>query len=948
MTVPIIGALRAWLRRLGAQRGDVLAIAVLIFVTAFVFSLAPRLAERVADDAIRQTVAAAPVAAGNLAFASVDRLEGGLSSPPLVKVDAAGRAIEAAMPGSIQALITDGDATVDLLRWRVESGASVPTLMTLRIEPGATAHLHLTSGREPTGSIGQIAGTSGGQPLNVYEVAVSNDAARAAGIQLGDTLPMRPDPIDGLSAKNGQANVAVRIVGLYDADAGSAYWFDDFDLVRSHTVEVSSNVAYIAFAALVSPDAYQSLLEATANVRYTWHFFVAADRLTAGTAAAVATDLRRLETLFPPSAAPTVQPALRTGLLRLVSDQLERWQSTRAILSVVAVGPLAAAIGAIALVSLFTHRRRRSAELVWLARGASRPIVVAGILVESVVVALLPAALGSGLSVALGPGGPADASLIVGVAIGLAGVALVALPALLELSSASARNLAGAGSGDRVAGQGATAAPSEGAPTSPGRRRLVFEGLIAILAVAAAVVVRERGLRTPSLGVPSGGTLAGIDPLAIAAPTLAGLAGGLLAIRLVAIPLRALAAVTKARRDLVPILGTTRAARGASGPQILLVILLTGAIGSFAAVTLGQIAYAADAIAWQATGASVHAQANANSSLPAADVAASYAGAESAAGAYRGQATISGVGRPLTVLAVDRSIVEVAAATPADPALPRQMTDVAPDQAGALAVIISTGLAQGPGAMKLGEPRTMLIGGLRRQIEAVETRDTFPGLPDTDPFVVVVRDQLGLDPAHALPTTDLFLRRAAAGGAGGGFGADSSLGQLRAALAAASPGVVLTSADDLAASLRDDPSVASARLGIAVACALAAAYAALAVLLSLALTGASRTIETAYLRALGVSRREIVALVVVEHVPTIILGVAAGVGLGVAVFVLVEPGLGLGALLGSALDVPLRLDPLPFAALIVAVAVIALIGIQLAALLGERLGVAAPRVVPAD
>ena len=947
MTLPIVGALRAWLRRLAAQRAEVLAIAVLMFVTAFVFSLAPRVAERVADDALRQTIGAAPVAARNVAFSSVDRLEAGPESEPLANVDAAERAIEAAMPPGVQTLITDRDTIVDVLRWRVESGASVPTLVTLRIEPGATAHVQLTSGREPTGSIGQIAGAGDGQPLNVYEIAVSSDAARASGIRLGDTLAMRPDPIDGLSARNGQANIAVRIVGLYDADGRSPYWFDDVDLVRPHTVEISSNVAYNAFAALVSSGAYQSLLSATAKVRYTWHVFVAADRLTAGTAAAVVTDLRRLETLFPPSAVPTVKPALRTGLLRLVSDQLERWQSTRAILSVVAVGPLAAALGAIALISLFSHRRRRSSELVWLARGASRPTVASGIFAEAVMVALLPAALGSGLAIALGPGGPSDASLAVGIAIGLAGTGLVALPAVRELASSRAGNLVAVGAAERVAGH-ASAAGSDGSPASPGRRRLVFEGLVAILAVAAAVIVRERGLRTPSNAIPAGNALAGIDPIAIAAPALAGLAGGLLAIRLLAVPLRALAAATGARRDLVPILGTTRAARGASGPQILLVILLTGGIGSFAVVTFGQIEHAADAIAWQTTGASVHARATANSALPSADVAATYAGVEAAAGAYRGLATISGVGRPLTVFAVDRSITTVADGTPADPALPTRMTDLPPDPARPLAVIISTGLGQGPGAIKLGETRTLSVGGLHRQIEVIATRLAFPGLPDADPFVIVVRDQLGLDQAHALTTTDLFLRTASTLGAGPTPTSDGSLGRLQAVLAAASPGVMLTSADDLADSLRADPAVASARLGIAVACVLAAVYVALAVLLSLALTGAARVTETAYLRALGVSRRQIVALVVVEHVPTIILAVAAGVGLGLAVFGLVEPGLGLGALLGSAVDVPLRIDPLPFAALIAAVAIVAAVGIQLAALLSERSGASAPRVVAAD
>src|SRR5207244_13564554 len=121
------------------------------------------------------------------------------------------------------------------------------------------------------------------------------------------------------------------------------------------------------------------------------------------------------------------------------------------------------------------------------------------------------------------------------------------VPALLELVSSSGGSLAAAGTG-RVGGRRAAVAGPDGAPIAPGRRRLVFEGLIAILAVAAAVVIRERGLRTPTAGLPGGNALAGIDPIAIAAPTLAGLAGGLLAIRLMAIPLRALAAVTSARR----------------------------------------------------------------------------------------------------------------------------------------------------------------------------------------------------------------------------------------------------------------------------------------------------------------------------------------------------------------------------------------------------------------
>src|SRR5205814_4900929 len=156
---------------------------------------------------------------------------------------------------------------------------------------------------------------------------------------------------------------------------------------------------------------------------------------------------------------------------------------------------------------------------------------------------------------------------------------------------------------------------------------------------------------------------------------------------------------------------------------------------------------------------------------------------------------------------------------------------------------------------------------IRVPIVVVGARTDVPGLPGDEPFVVLVREQLGLPAGRELPTTDLFLDTA------GGISRE-----LRDAITAVAPGSSISNEADEAARLRDEPAVGALRTGIAASILVAAAYASLATVVALILGGSARGPENVHLRALGADRRQFVGLVIFEHMPLVLVSVVAGVG----------------------------------------------------------------------
>ena len=90
---------------------------------------------------------------------------------------------------------------------------------------------------------------------------------------------------------------------------------------------------------------------------------------------------------------------------------------------------------------------------------------------------------------------------------------------------------------------------------------------------------------------------------------------------------------------------------------------------------------------------------------------------------------------------------------------------------------------------------------------------------------------------------------------------------------------------------------------------LGAAYAAFVIVLALLLTARSRLRDLAYLRALGLSRRQAVAVTAAELAPPFVVALVIGTALGLATAYLVEPGLDLTALAAGGREVALHLDP---------------------------------------
>ena len=150
---------------------------------------------------------------------------------------------------------------------------------------------------------------------------------------------------------------------------------------------------------------------------------------------------------------------------------------------------------------------------------------------------------------------------------------------------------------------------------------------------------------------------------------------------------------------------------------------------------------------------------------------------------------------------------------------------------------------------------------------------------------------------------------------------------MRATLAAHAPGVALTSLAETTAALSQRPIVQGVAGGTISAALVAAAYAALAVVAALILTGAARAAEVAHLRLLGLTRRQVLGLVVAEHGPTVLAAFAAGTGLGLSLFLLLRPGLGLGAVVGSDVVVTLGIEPAHLALVLSIVVGIVAVGI---------------------
>ncbi len=879
----------------------------------------------VADEALRAEVAAAAPASRNIQLIQERRI-GPSADDPLGAVDTAGADLQARVPPAVRDLFRDRVFTVDTPRWRVTSAIPVESLATLRFQQDVEDHVRVIEGRLPTGVTTRVVDPGPGPnptaPRIVYEGAISTDTARQTGVKVGDELSLALDATDPL-ARGRFDRAAVRIVGTFEAnDESEPYWSGDLTLVHPTQRAVSVDNVFVNAAILLSPEAYPALFsitdEKTLPLRYSWRYYVDPDRLARGRLADILVDLRRLETAFPASAVGGAQATtLRSGLLGFMVSQQARWASAQAVLAVVAVGPAIVATAALALLAVLASKRRRETLDLSRNRGASPLQAVGSVVAEGLLLTIPVAILAGLLAVVLVAGGPDPAAFAIPLLV--AGVATILLLAVVAPTALGPPGPAG-----RSAARGRRSSP----------RRLVAEAFVILVAVLGAWLLRERGVTGAGAASPIG-----VDPFIAAVPALVGVAVGLITLRLLPIPLGALSRLATTRRDLVPVLAMRRATRGASTAPVLLVLLATATVGAFSLATLVHLDRAGEAVAWQKVGASFRLS-QATNPLPRDAQPGDWPGVETAVPAF--QTTVDGGNsRRMELLALDLAAYgDVVAGTPAATSVPDPaILAVAPASDGSgtagsgasegiPAIVSATPLGTDP--LRVGDAFDLTVDGRPTTFRVAAVQASFPTLEVGSPFLVVDRAALQASRVDEPLRTTSWLIRAPDEGADG-FAAEAER---------AAPGATFESRAAVTTAIREAPVIGAVSTGVAAAGLVAAIYAALALAAALALSGAARANEDAHLRTLGMGTREGIALVVIEHGPTILIAFGVGVVLGLGLFLALRPGLGLAAVVGSALEVPLSVAAGQLVLLLGAVLAVAAVGMAIGVVL-ERGTVAA-------
>lgn len=883
------------LKRLRSERISSLAFAMLVGVTAFGAAATPRLLDRTSDEALAAEVAGSEPGSANVELIEERRI-GDLDA-----VASRGEEHHAAIPPGVRSLFADRYFAVDTPFWSVLTATPEASTIFLRIQQDAEPHITYVDGRPPAAAVRTRtlpeAGTDA--PITVLEAALAVPAAEALDVGVGDTVVLGRDPTDPLAADVLEP-MAVEVVGTFETiDPSEPYWSGDTEVGEPWIRSVGDDTQFRAAVALLAADAYPSLLESTAEgeppLRYRWRHLIDPERLDADAAGQLTGELRRMEGLFPAAAtaSPIQGTLLRSGLLALVEIQQARWRSVEAIVLVVAIGVAAVAGLAFALVASLAVRRRGRALATWIARGATRGQLAAAALVETAVVAI-PAAVVAGIAaIALISADDRDGAIL---------AAAVAIVAIGFVVGAVVRAESGP-------------APMTGSRIARGLRgrRLLMEAVIVLLAVGGATLLRDRGVSAASSTSDAPVT----DPLIAAVPALAGVALALVAVRLVPIPMRALSLLAARGSGIVSILGLRRATREATTASVLIVLMMTAMIASFALATLSHTTASGEAVAWHSVGAPFRVTSSSGVISDRLGIG-ELPGVDSVARAYRTSVAAPGL-RGFDVLAVDlASYRSIIAGTPLDDPLPDELLG---GQASPLPAIVSSALVADVNGVRIGDNFGVAIRGRTVELRVVATRDSFPTLPVEGRFAVISLTQLeALDPDSPLPTTALFIDATR-----------DAEPALRSAIADASASYALLSRAQENAGFRSAPVTTAMVLTLTAAVAATALFAALAIGASLAVAGAARGGESAHLRAMGLSPRQGVRLVVAEHGSTILIGFVAGTLAGLWLFGILRPGLGFSSLVGSTLEVPLSVDLVAVGAIFVGIAVTAVVGIGLSA-----------------
>lgn len=925
------------LRRLRTERGLALLLLAMVASTSFLFAAAPRLLNRAADDGLASVVRAATPVQRDVTLAEIASSATSIGES-VADVRAEGDRLAGRFPPALAALVADRTLRVTSVRLAVAKPPAYETTIALRYQDGLVAASRLVAGRWPvsTGDVLPFAEWNSGTPVGGpskapvrFEVAVSAQAAADTGIKVGDRLAVT---LDGSDPMLGMANLRIApteidVVGLFEPlDPTSAYWAVDGSLLHAVQVGTESRPSAQVTGAIAA-DAFHGIAASRLPLHDEWQFAIDPSRLDAGRLDELRADLRRMDFATGSELGVPDSAVLRTGLPTILDAYALQLAGAESLLALAAMGPLALGAAVLAMLAILAASRRRAGLALARGRGASGAQVLAAELIEGAVLAGIAGGVGLLAAVVAVPARPSGLSPLLALAVGGGTTALLA-GASWPVWRPRAR-------------------PAGNAPDRPpaAARRFVLEATFVLIALAGALLVRERGLAVP----PTSGTgasggaapvVAAVNPLLSVIPALCGLAAGIVAVRLYPLPVRALGWLAARRRDLVPVLGLRSIGRHQAAAGLgLLVLMLTAASGAFASVVATSIERGQSVASYDDVGADYRVERTDSGALEPSLTRAV------APGAMPGvEAVAAGIDEPsapfsstltqrssIEAIALDpRAYAAVVTGTPIETTWPSEFLAEPPGGASAaggaasapgseadpVPAILSTTL---PGAtVPLSPGATFHVTVLGHDLVArlVEQRATLAGVGD-GPFALLplawVRAAIA---APSQPPTTLWVR--------GG----PSAGEAVAAAITDPASTRLDSRYAALAALRDAPLATATATGFALALLVAGAFMALAIVGTVILSAARRNQDLAYLRTLGITRRQALALTLVEQAPPALMALVPGVALGVGLAFLLEPGLNLAAFEG--LDgFPLAVDPMSLVLLGVV-----LLGVVVAAVLG--------------
>jgi len=723
--------------------------------------------------------------------------------------------------------------------------------------------LVLPQSSQPADVVGQLRISLAADPLlarsarlvsGTWPSTVSAGSTAPIGMTLSVATAQRMGwRVGEIRAPQGEPSLRLQLTGTFDAVSAT----DDYWTINSSILQPDDNPTLgadiITGTGFVAADAWPAVLDKVAPYYVQIFYPFDADSVPVAQIGRLQAQLTGFISITHPfewTGQPKFDDLIAVSLLTssppLLRATSSKISSADAVLSILILGPIGAALGALILACRMLMARRRPAFALLTQRGCTGWRLRLSFAAEGLLVAVPAAAIGATAGWLL----PADRWWPALLAV----LAVAMIPGLALAVGLRAR----------VAGR------SDLNLRAGSRWRRIAELAVVLVAVAATLLLYRSEV----------GVAPGIDPLVALTPLVLCLAGCLVILRLLPLPLTIVHNIARKRPGVTWFVGSARALRDPSvGLTPVLSVLLGVAMAVLSAIVLSTLNTGVDLAARATVGADLRVD---RPQLLPGDVAAirsvpGVAAATTLTTVGDVQVQVAGLEQAVTAYFVDSKALaviqsDVIGAVP----VPSGMTDVV---GAAVPVVVSKDLAGS----------ALSVAGHRLAVRG--SASSTAGLGRGSGWLLVDSRFLATFGAGSqLPEAMLIQLQPGAAGT-----------QVGDRIEAAVPGALISSAAEAAATLGDAPVVRGVQAVVLAMLVIMGLLCTATVLMTMVAGAGARRGVVSTLRILGLRPSAIKALVAWELLPATITALLGGAGIGVALAKIVTDVVDLRPFTGGAL-----------------------------------------------